>query len=121
MAHSRLPEWQALETQIEVLQCLCQAPSVDAVSLTSCLSLLGAVRQQLQAQMTQSSDILPDSTQHSMTEIHRCVRLCLTDAALCQGARSVELRRQRLEPLLSRLALMRQHARAIAVILYEAY
>jgi hypothetical protein len=117
MSHSRLPEWQALETQIEMLQFLCQESSVDAVSLTSCLSLLGSVRQQLQVQMTQSSDILPDSTQRHMTEMHRCVRLGLTDAALCQGARSVALRQQRLEPLLSRLALLHQHARAIVVIL----
>jgi hypothetical protein len=46
--------------------------------------------------------------------------LCLTDAALCQGARSVELRQQRLESFLSRLALLCQHARAIVVLLHEA-
>lgn len=120
MPHFRLPEWQALETQIEVLQSLCQAPSVDSVSMTSCISLLGSVRQQLQVQMTQSSDILPNSTQRHMTEMHRCLRLCLTDAALCQGARSVELRQQRLESFLSRLALLCQHARAIVVLLHEA-
>jgi hypothetical protein len=117
MPHSRLPEWQALETQIEVLQSLCQAPSVDSVSLTSCMSLLGSVRQQLQVQMTQSSDTLPDSTQRHITEMHRCVRLGLTDAALLQGARSVELRQQRLESFLSRLDLLHQHARAIVVLL----
>jgi hypothetical protein len=117
MPHSRLPEWQTLENQIEVLQSLCQELSLDSVSLTSCVSLLESLRQQLQVQMTQGSDILPDSTQRHMTEMHRCVRLCLTDAALCQGARSVELRRQRLEQLLSRLDLMHQHARAIIAIL----
>jgi hypothetical protein len=120
MPHSRLPEWKALEAQIEALQSLCQAPSVDSAALTSCISLLRSARQQLQFQMAQNNeDILPDSTQRHMTEMHRCVRLALTDAALYQGARSEVLRQQRLEPLLSRLTLLRQHAHAIVVILCE--
>jgi hypothetical protein len=120
MPHSRLTGWQALENQIEALKSLCQEPLVDSVSLTSCLSLLESVSQQLQAQMTQRSDILPATTQRHITEMHRCVRLGLTDIALCQGARSVALRQQRLEQLRDRVALLHQHAIAIVTILSEA-
>jgi hypothetical protein len=117
--HPALSEWQTLEDQIAALQNLCQNHGLESAVPSECLSGLEDLRQQIQGQMTPSSDllILPGATQRPMTELHRLVRLSLTDVALWQGARSHTLRQQRIEQLLNRLAVLRQHAHAIVVIL----
>jgi hypothetical protein len=119
--HPEFPKWLSLENKIEVLQHFYQGHAVEPASPPQCLSLLADLRQQIQTQMHHSSEqlTLPSSTQRHVTELHRLVRLSLTDVALWQGARSVELQQQRFEQLLNRLALLHQHAHAIVVTLSE--
>jgi hypothetical protein len=117
--HPALPEWQNLEDQIAGLQHLCQNHGLESAVPSECLSGLEDLCQQIQGQMSPSSNALtlPGATQRHMTELHRLVRLSLTDVALWQGARSPQLQQQRFEQLLNRLTLLHQHAHAIVVIL----
>ena len=119
--HPAFSRWQTLENQIEALQHLHQGDTVDAATPPLYLPLLEELRQQLQGQMTHSLEhlVLPGSTQRYVTELHRLIRLSLTDAALWQNARSVELRQQRFEQLGDRMALLRQHAHAIVMALTD--
>jgi hypothetical protein len=119
--HPAFSRWQTLENQIEALQHFHQGDAVDAAILPPYLPLLEQLHQQLQGQMTQSSEhlVLPGVTQRHVTELHRLVRLSLTDAALLQNARSVDLRQQRFEQLGDRMTLLRQHAHAIVTALTE--
>jgi hypothetical protein len=118
--HSAFLEWQTVETLIT--QHLSQDRITKPISPSQYLSLLEAVRQQLQKQIAHplAQAMLPDSTMRYVTELHRLVRLSLTDVALWQGARSPELQQQRLEQLLSRLVLLRHYVHAIVGALSEA-
>jgi hypothetical protein len=119
--HPAYLEWQIFENQLEGLRDLCQEPAAASVSPSQYVSLLQDLQQQLHARMTDRSDRLafPGSTQRHVTELHRLLRLSLTDAALYQGARSTTLQQQRLTQLRDRLALLHQHARAITAILTD--
>lgn len=120
--HPAFSRWQTLENQIEALQHLHQGDAVDAAAVQPpYLPLLEQLHQQLQGQMTQSLEhlVLPGVTQRHVTELHRLVRLSLTDAALLQNARSVDLRQQRFEQLGDRITLLRQHAHAIVTALTD--
>jgi hypothetical protein len=119
--HPAFSRWQTLENQIEALQRLHQGDAVDAATPPPYLPLLEQLHQQIQGQMTQSSEhlVLPGVTQRHITELHRLVRLSLTDAALLQNARSVDLRKQRLEQLGDRMTLLREHAHAIVMALTD--
>jgi hypothetical protein len=119
--HPAFSRWQTLENQIEALQHLHRCDAVDAGTPPPYLLLLEQLHQQLQGQMTQSSEhlVLPGVTQRHLTELHRLIRLSLTDAALLQSARSVNLRKQRFEQLGDRMTLLRQHAHAIVTALTD--
>ncbi len=70
--------------------------------------------------MTDSGNVsFPASAQRHVTELHRLIRLSLTDAALCQAARSESLQKQRFEQLSDRLSQLRQHAEATVTALSE--
>jgi hypothetical protein len=111
--------WQAFEKHLEALQSLCQSNAEESPSPSQCLSLLEDLRQQLQFQMGDRPETssLPTSSQRHVTELHRLLRLSLTDAALYQSARSVATRQQRLGQLCDRLIHLRQHTQAIIATL----
>jgi hypothetical protein len=111
--------WQTFENQIKALQSLCQDNAEESLSPGQCLSLLEDLRQQLQLQMGDRPETLSLTTsgQRHLTELHRLLRLSLTDAALYQSARSVAIRQQRLGQLCDRLLHLRQHTQAIIATL----
>lgn len=111
--------WQTFENQIEVLQSLCQDSAKEPPCFSQCLSLLDDLRQQLQIQMGDRPETLSltASGQRHVTELHRLLRLSLTDAALYQSARSVSSRQQRLNQLCDRLIHLHQHTQAIIATL----
>jgi hypothetical protein len=112
--------WQTFETHLEaLLQSLCQNNAEESPSPDQCLSLLEDLRQQLQIQMGDRPETpsLTGSSQRHLTELHRLLRLSLTDAALYQSARSVDVRQQRLGQLCDRLMQLRQHTQAIMAML----
>ena len=111
--------WQNFENHIKVLQSLCSDELEASPSFDQCLSLLENLRQQLQTQMGDRPETLTlnTSSQRHLTELHRLLRLSLTDAALYQSARSVAIRQQRLGQLCDRLIHLRQHTQAIIATL----
>ena len=111
--------WQNFENHIEALQSLFPDDPEKSLCFGQCLSLLENLRQQLQIQMDDRSETLSltASSQRHVTELHRLLRLSLTDAALYQSARSVAIRQQRLRQLCDRLILLRQHTQAIMATL----
>ncbi len=111
--------WQMFENHLKALQSLCQDNAEESPSSAQCLSLLENLRQQLQIQMGDRPETLTlnISGQRHVTELHRLLRLSLTDAALYQSARSVATRQQRLGQLCDRLTHLRQHTQAIIATL----
>lgn len=111
--------WQMFENHLEALQALCQDNAEDSPSPGQCLLLLENLRQQLQTYMGDRPETLSLSAsgQRHVTELHRLLRLSLTDAALYQSARSVAIRQQRLNQLCDRLIHLRQHTQAIIATL----
>jgi hypothetical protein len=110
--------WQNFENNIEALQSLCQDSAEECLSSGQCLSLLESLRQQLQLQMSDRTETLMTGLgQRHVTELHRLLRLSLTDAALYRSARSVAIRQQRLKQLCDRLIHLRQHTQAIMAAL----
>jgi hypothetical protein len=107
--------WQTFENHIEALQSLCQHSAEESPSFDQCLLLLEDLRQQLQIQMGDRPEApsLTPSGQRHVTELHRLLRLSLTDAALYQAARSAAIRQQRLKQLCDRLVELRQHTQAV--------
>lgn len=119
--HSALPGWRTFNGKIEQIQCLCQNNTGKLTLSSESVSLLHALHQSLQAQMTDVSGniSLPAAAQRHVTELHRLLRLSLTDAALCQAARSERLQKPRFEQLCDRLSQLRHHAEAILTVLSE--
>jgi hypothetical protein len=113
--HSAFLGWRTFNGKIEQIQHLCQNNSGKLTPSPESIALLQALHQSLQAQMTDASGnfSLPTSTQRHITELHRLLRLSLTDAALCQAARSEVLQTQRFGQFCDRLSQLRQHAEAI--------
>jgi hypothetical protein len=83
-----LLDWPAFNGKIEQIQRLCQNNSEKLTPPPESVALLQALHQSLQAQMTDGSGkfSLPISAQRHITELHRLLRLSLTDAALCRTA-----------------------------------
>ncbi len=121
MPNSSLLGWQTFENHLEVLQSLCQDNAEESPSSGQCLLLLEDLRQQLQIQMGDRPETLSltGSGQRHVTELHRLLRLSLTDAALYQSARCVATRQQRLKQLCDRLTHLRQHTQAVILNISE--
>jgi hypothetical protein len=119
--HPALLDWQTFNGKIEQIQRLCQNNSEKSTLSPESVSLLKALHQIFQTQITDPSGhfSLPTSAQRHVTELHRLLRLSLTDAALCQAARSEMLQKQRFAQLGDRLSHLRQHAEAIITALSE--
>jgi hypothetical protein len=114
--------WQTFDRRVESLQHLCQANAEESLSASRCLSLLEELRQSLKALMTEDPENLSitGAGQRHVTELHRLLRLLLTDAALYQSARSMLLRQQRFEQLCHHLAQLREHTQAVLAALAES-
>jgi hypothetical protein len=113
--HPHASGWQTFDCRVESLQHLCQANTEESLSTSRCLSLLEELRQSLKALMTEDPENLniTESGQRHITELHRLLRLLLTDVALYQSARSKVLLQQRFEQLCHHLAQLRQHTQAV--------
>lgn len=121
MPHYPDSNWQTFEHQVEALQRLCHSSTEDLPSPSRCLSALEELRQSLQLLIVDIPENLSVAGlgQRHVTELHRLLRLLLTDAALYQAARSVALRQQRFGHLCHHLAQLRQHAQAVVSVLIE--
>ncbi|WP_404785468.1 hypothetical protein [Altericista sp. CCNU0014] len=113
--------WQAFNAKIEQVQCLCQNDTGKLALPPELFSLLDELYDEFQAQIAAGSEPfsrLGAGARH-VTELHRLLRLSLTDAALCRAARSEGLQRQRRERLRERLSQLHPHATAIAAALSD--
>jgi DNA-binding GntR family transcriptional regulator len=111
--------WLDFFRQVNLLQMLCLRSPERSILLKEGVLLVEGLNQRFQSQiLAQSgSQVVPDTLQRYLTEIHRQLRLLSTDFSLYQAARTEMLQQQRLRGICDRLESLASYGKAIRQVL----